>query len=75
MTDMREQIALMQTISLTPLENVIAGSVHVSDYNAEKVAVTWGGIAIIPRLQLESVRRVLDQERLDREMKETKDER
>lgn len=75
MTEIREQIALMQTISLTPLENIITGSVQVSDYSAEKVAVTWGGIAIIPRLQLESVRRVLAQERLDREMKETKDER
>lgn len=67
---MREQVALMETINILPLENIISGSVETHDAANGKVAVTFGGVAIIPRLQLESVRQVLDAERLAREAKE-----
>lgn len=59
-----EQLALMETINILPLANIIAGSVELHDADNGKVAVTFGGVAIIPRKQLESVRQVVETERM-----------
>ena len=64
MTEMRLQVALMETLAVTPLKNVISGSVTVNHIAEDKVAVTWGGVAIIPRVQLDAVRRTVEAEQL-----------
>ena len=74
MTETRLQVALMETLALTPLKNVISGSVTVNDYTEDKVAVTWGGVAIIPRVQLDAVRRTVDAERLAADVENTKED-
>lgn len=67
---MAEQGALIETIGATPLGNVVAGSVTAEPLGEDQALVRWVGVAIIPRIQYESVIRVVEAETRDRELAE-----
>lgn len=70
---MREQIALIETIGDVPLNRVMTGTVTAEDdpiRSDTHALIRWQGVAIIPKLHLESVRQVIEQERVERELKE-----
>ena len=61
-----EQAALIETIGAPPLGNVATGSVQAFEQPDGQIAVVWTGVAIIPRLQYDSVLQVVDAEHHER---------
>ncbi|WP_449408023.1 hypothetical protein [Microbacterium maritypicum] len=62
-----EQAALIETIGAPPLGNVVAGSVVAREHPDGRVIVLWSGVAVIPRLQFDSVVQTVEAEQRERE--------